>query len=127
MYSSSHVCHMGYSCQCDIYVYASISVNSAGYSVCLSPANSLRTDQVGTQQSEREGRMVGEGIRAEVGGGLWFSLNWLNKQGGEKQNKLQYCLPAPKIAVIASIFRFSRSPSSIPQQPLLHFLLSEYW
>lgn len=33
--------------------------------------------------------MVGEGKREEDGGwGLWFNLNWLDKQGGEKQNKL---------------------------------------
>ncbi len=35
--------------------------------------------------------MVGEGKREERrwrGGGLWFNLNWLDKQGGEKQNKL---------------------------------------
>lgn len=34
--------------------------------------------------------MVGEGKKEERrwSGGLRFNLNWLDKQGGEKQNKL---------------------------------------
>lgn len=95
--TSTCVCHMGYSCQCDIHVCASLSlcrslslcVNSLGYSVCLNPAKSLRIDQVG-MQNLRGGGIVGEGKREEKRwrGWLWFNLNWLDKQGGEKQNKL---------------------------------------
>lgn len=67
-YASTCVCHMGYSCQCDIYVCASLSVNSLGYSVCLSPANSLHIDQVGMQNlREEEGWWEGE--RGRKGGG----------------------------------------------------------
>lgn len=64
---SSCVCHMGYSCQCDIYICASfsLSVNSLRYSVCLGPANSLHIDQVGMQKSEEGGGMVGEGRRED--------------------------------------------------------------
>lgn len=66
-------------------------VNSLGYSVCLSPAKSLRIDQVGMQNLREE---VGlwekerEGEEKSWRGWLWFNLNWLDKQGGEKQNKL---------------------------------------
>lgn len=69
--TSTCVCHMGYSCQCDIHVCASLSlsVNSLGYSVRLNPAKSLRIDQVGMQN-----------LREEVG--LWEKERGRKRGGG---------------------------------------------
>lgn len=50
--------------------FTPLSVNSLGYSVCLSPANSLHTDQVGMQNfREEEGWWERERGRKGDGGG----------------------------------------------------------
>lgn len=82
---------------------------------CLSePSQVITHASMGNAKFGQEGRVMGEGER-EVWGwrsGLWFALNGLDKQGGEKQNKLKVCgVPALKIALIASIFWFRGIPS----------------